>query len=236
MKFEKLVMAFVVIFLTANVAMAQKFLQGAFTFSKKKTSYITLNNGETVEGVLWDLDRKKGNIEEVTIKKTGSKKKTTYEPKDIKHMYLPPSGWDKMGKALDFMNDPRQWGADNELDSEKIKDGYAYFEQAEVKIKKKTMTLLMQLVNPSFEENLKVYFDPYAKETASLGVGGLKVAGGIAKSYFVQKGKSPAFKLEKKNYKDEASGLFGKCKAVKDLKSKWSDFEEAVFKHAKECN
>ena len=73
MKFEKLVMAFAVVFLTANVAMAQKFLQGAFTFSKKKTSYITLNNGETVEGILWDLDRKKGNIEEITIKKTDSK-------------------------------------------------------------------------------------------------------------------------------------------------------------------
>ncbi len=230
MNFEKLVMAFAVFFLTANVAIAQKFIGGSMTFSKKKTCYITLNNGETVEGIMQDLDRKKGNIEEITIKKTGSKKKTKYEPSDIKHMYLKPSGFDKLGKAYAFLNDARLWEG-NDLDSEKIKDGYVYFEQTEVKIKKKTMTLLMQLVNPSFEEKIRVYFDPYAKQSMSVGVGPVK-AGGLAKSYYVKKGKKAAFKLEKKNYKDEKSGLFGKCDVSKD----WSDFQESVYKHAKDCN
>ncbi len=46
----------------------------------------------------------------------------------------------------------------------------------------------MQLVNPRFSKVISVYSDPFAKETSSIGIGGLKLAGGIAKSYYLKKG------------------------------------------------
>ena len=67
------------------------------------------------------------------------------------------------------------------------------------KVKKKKKVLLMQLLNPHFGAKVKVYHDPFANSTASVGVGGFTVAGGDEKSYYVQFGEDTAFKLEKKH-------------------------------------
>ncbi|MBK7010546.1 MAG: hypothetical protein IPH36_18915 [Saprospiraceae bacterium] len=113
------------------------------------------------------------------------------------------------------------------------------FEYAEVKIKDKQLSLLLQLVNPGYAEKIKVYFDPQASETASVGIGGFTVAGGIAKSYYVKNGDDVAFKLEKKHYKEKHPALYGECEALKKAYPKnmdWEDFSRHVFTHAKECN
>ena len=137
---------------------------------------------------------------------------------------------------MDFLSDVQKWD-NKDIDQGKIADGYVYFEKAEVQVKKKKLTLMVQLLNPSFSSKVKVYHDPYAKETASLGVGGFTVAGGDAKSYYVSSGGKTAFKLEKKNYDEEFSKVFGKCKAVQSKfdKVKWSEFEEHVYVHSTEC-
>lgn len=238
MKFEKLITAFAVLFLTANFAIAQdKFLRAVEGFSTKKITYITLDNGKKVEGTFRNWKRKKGQILEIKIKDSKGNKKT-YAADEIKTMYLPQSGLDKLGKSLEVISAPLDWqkDQDNNLDSDLLTDGYAYFEKVEAYIKKKKkMNALMQLVNPSFENNIRVYFDPWADETISAGVAGVKLAGGIDKSYFVKKGNEVAYRLKKKDYKDQAGDLFGKCKSVKSLMKKWSDFEEAVYLHAKDC-
>lgn len=235
MKLIKPLVSLLILCLGSSFLFSQDFIKGADGFSKKKTCYITLNDGTELEGIMKDLDRKKGNIEEITIIPTGEKKKVSFEADKIKHMYLQPSGWDKFSKTMDFLYDATQWGEESELNSDLIKDGYAYFEQTEVQLKKSVRTLLMQLVNPSFEEKIRVYFDPYARESMSVGVAGIKVAGGIDKSYFVLHGDGPAYKLAKKNYEENKSGLFGRCNSMGDTMESWSKLAEAVYKHAKEC-
>jgi len=235
MELTKPLLTFILITMGSSFLFCQDFIKGSDIFSKKKTCYLTLNDGTQMEGVMKDLDRKKGNIEEVTIIPTGQKKKVSFEAEEIKHMYLRPSGFQNFANSMDFLYDATQWGEDSELESELIKDGYAYFEQTDVELKKGVKTLLMQLVNPSFEEKIRVYFDPFARESMSVGVGGFKVAGGIDKSYFVLKGDGPAYKITKKNYEEELPSLFGDCKALGDSTDAWSKFAEAVHKHAKEC-
>lgn len=223
---------------TLSVLQAQKFQPGTFSFSGKKTAYVTLKDGTQLQGNIKDLDRKKGLIAEVVLENVdGSSKKRKLKPSEIKHMYLPPSGWDKLGKSLDFLNDATQW--DNvDLDKDIIGKGYVFFEQAPVRIGKKTRDLLLQLVNPSFSGKLKVYFDPLAKETTSLGVGGIQVAGGDEKSYFVRKGDAAAYKLKKADYDDEFKPLFEDCAdlfAKYGSDPKWGDIEKHVFEYAKTC-
>ena len=53
---------------------AQDFLDGAFTFSSKKESFITLTDGKEITGFIDDIDRKKGLIEEITIIDMNKKK------------------------------------------------------------------------------------------------------------------------------------------------------------------
>jgi len=106
-------------------------------------------------------------------------------------------------------------------------------EKSEAQIKKKKSgTYLLQLVNSHMATKMKVFHDPFAGETMSASVGGIKVAGGIDKSYYAKKvGDKLAIKLEKKNYKDEFKNLYGDCKAVmKEFGAdpKWKDFAKHV--------
>ncbi len=218
--------------MVAFTAFGQKFIPAFDTFSGKKVAYVTLEDGTQVQGTIKDLDRKKGQIESIKLR-TSDGKKVEYDAEEIKHMYLPPSGFDKFVKTMDFMNDATQWGDD--IDAEVIQKGYAYIEKTEVTYKKKTRVLLMQLVNPSFTGKMRVYTDPYARETASVGIGGLTVAGGDEKSYFIKKDDNPAFKLEKKAYKESFKIIFEECPELLKKGGKKPDWLQ-LAEHVAEFN
>ena len=160
-------------------AIAQKvdFMQPGYSFAPKQISYITTEDGETHEVYIRSYKYKRGVIEEIKVKPAGAKKKVKIQPDDISYMYIKPSKLAQAFKSLEVLNDATMWA--DKSGSEYINRGYNYYEQADVQIKKKKKTTaMMQLLNPSFSSKIKVYHDPYAKETASLGVSGIKVAGG----------------------------------------------------------
>ncbi len=213
---------------------AQDLINPSYGFSHNKTAYITLADGTELSGTIRDIDRDKGLIEFIKLQDAAGKKHKL-KPEDIKHMYLPPSGLDSFAKKLDFISDFKQWN-DDQLNQEYIKEGYAYFETADVKIKKKTSKLLMQLLNPAFSKEIKIYCDPHAKETTSLGVGGVKFVGGDAKSYYVAKKDAPAFLLKKKEYKKEFAPLWGGCDKLISAtpEPKWTDLTKHAISYS-EC-
>ena len=226
---KKQALILVALFLASVTVQAQELLSPSFSFSHKKTSYITLKDGTEVNGTIKDLDREKGLIEYVKIK-DGAGKKHKLDADEIKFMYLPPSGIDNLSKKLDFMTDAQKWN-DDKLNQDFLSEGYTYFELADVKVKKKDRRLLMQLLNPNFSKVVKVYHDPYAKETMSAGIGGVKLAGGDAKSYYVSKEGKPAFRLKKKDYKEEFMPMWNSCKDLIKTYSdqKWSDLVKHVL-------
>lgn len=208
-------------------------------FSVKKTSYLTLSDGSEIEGTLKRLKRKKGLIESVKIK-NGDGEVVEFPAADIAQMYLPESAINAMGSILDEAFDATQWD-NSSLNAEYLKDGYAFFEATNTQIrKKKEGIVLLQLLNPAFSSKVKVYHDPFAAETNSLSLGGIEVAGGVDKSYFVKKGDEKAERVMKKNYEDYEKMLYGDCQKMKNYLKKqkrlsWSDFPEHVFTYAKDC-
>lgn len=228
-----LLIAFVISFIGSTTA--QKLLPSYGRFSKKKISHITLENGEVIDGYIKDIDRKKGLIKRIKIKDLDGKKHKL-KAEDIKSMYLYPSGFSKFTNTYAFLNDATKW--DNDTYSQGLfGDGYVLFEKSEVYLKKnkgKKRTLLLQLLNPSFSSKIKIYSDPYASETTSFGIGGIKVAGGIAKSYYVKKGDDTAFRLKSKRYKKTFKGLYKDCQSLlkANPKPKWSHFEQDVFDYS----
>lgn len=213
---------------------AQDLSVGAHMFSHKKTAYVTKKDGTELEGTIDKVSRKKGLIESVRLKIDG--KKVELNPEEIDHMYLPPSGLDKFTKAYDEATTMAKWDRED-VESEKIKEGYAYFENAQVLIKKKSQGLLMQLLNPGFSKNLRVFMDPLANETASAGIGPIAVVGGLEKSYYVQRPGQDAYRLKKKEYKKDFENFYKDCP---DLLNKypdpdWPDFAKHVFFYSESC-
>jgi len=211
MKNNFLITTLLVLF--AASAFGQLFTSPVEVFSKKKPSYLTLKSGDEIEGNIKTYKIKKGLIKEITLKVKG--KKVTYTADQISSMYLPQSGLDKLGKAMDKMNDATQWNDEGDINAEYLKDGYAYFEQATVQLKKKKIDALLQMMNASFSNPVKIFHDPWSRETASASVGGIQVAGGLEKSYWVRVGDDVCFKLKKKDYPEALDKVFAKCESYK---------------------
>ena len=219
---------------------AQQFLTPTNAFSHKKTAYVTLKNGEEIKGTISKVKRKKGMIEGVDIV-NGSGKTIKLTAKDINYMYLPPSGLDKIQKASDFLTSAAKWN-NEKLNQDFLNQGYAYIEQTEVKIKKKTHSLLMQVLNPESNKYVTVYNDPYAEETGvSFGVNGVsspKLGGGIDKSYYIKfNNESTAFKMSKGDYKKEFMMFWTSCKELikKNSKPQWKDFPKHIIQYNETC-
>lgn len=208
---------------------AQRFLRPFESVSKKKPSYVTTEDGNEIETTIEKLKRKKGLIETLMIEGADGKK-TEMPIEEVDFAYFPQSDWDKWAEAGDLVTDALKWSED-EYDMGRIQDGYAYFEKEEVMVKKKKMTLLMQLVNPGTCSRLRVYHDPFAAETAAIQLGGVNMVGGDDKSYYLSKDGATAIKIEKKDFKKMFNDIFGDCRALvkKYDDIKWSDFEEMVF-------
>lgn len=235
MKPSKFSALFVLTFLAVNSLTAQRFLEPSESFSPKKITYLTMEDGTEQEVYLKSFKREKGLIKEMKVEdKDGNKLKI--KPDDIQFMYLPQSGWDKFAKDMDFLTDVQKWD-NHDIDQSKVAEGYIYFEKAEVKVKKEKLTLMMQLLNPSFSSKIKVYHDPYAAESASVGIGGFTVAGGDDKSFYVAVGGATATKWMKKNYEEEFSKTFGHCDTIKAKykDARWSQLDEHVYEHSRNC-
>ncbi|MFK7783479.1 MAG: hypothetical protein AB8B56_00110 [Crocinitomicaceae bacterium] len=236
---KKLLFAFAISSLSFGT-FAQSFAVPLDGFSRKKTSYLHMEDGTVSEGLLGGFKRAKGQIETVKMKDEGGGK-VKIDPAKIKHMYIPPSNLAKLSAANDRIGNITHWDAPSNMDSTLMGDGYVYFEKMTTQIKKKkTEDLMLQMLNASFSSKIKVFYDPFARETMGLEVGGVTVAGGLDKSYYVNKvgSSDPAFKLEKKSYKEQFALLFGDCDefmAKYGDKIKWSDLEMHVYEYTQLC-
>ena len=76
---------------------AQDLSVGYDMFSHKKPAYITKKDGSTIEGTVDKIKRKKGLFELVILEVRN--KKMEFSPDDIDHMYLAPSGLDKLNNS-----------------------------------------------------------------------------------------------------------------------------------------
>lgn len=217
---------------------AQTFAPAFAGFSKKKLTYITLKDGTELEVNIKGLSYKKGLIDDMKIiDEKGDKVKIN--PEEISHMYVPPSGMAKLNQWVDAATDVNKI-VDNELSSEHLSDGYLYMESCEVQVKKsKTQYCMVQLMNPTFSKKVKVYNDPYSGETAGVGVGGMNVAGGLAKSYYIKVGDNEvARRIKKKEYKKDMETIFTECKDVVKkygADPSWSEFEKFIFDYSVDC-
>ncbi len=214
---------------------AQDLLTGYRMYSYKKKAYVQRADGKNLEGTLKKLKRKKGLIQLVVIEEA-SGKSYELEPDQIHHMYLAPAGFEKFAESLDETTNLTKWDRED-VDSDLIKEGYAYFEQAQVDVKGKSMVLLMQLLNPGFSQKLRVYFDPLAQETGRTSVGAFTVGGGLDKSYYLMRPDGEAFRMKKKDYKKGFEDFYADCPSLLDTypTPDWRDFAKHVFYYGQHC-
>ncbi|WP_117590746.1 hypothetical protein [Chryseobacterium sp. FH2] len=185
------------------------FNEGFNTPSPKKTSTIILKDGNTYKGFCSKIDTKKGQIFEVLLKDSATKKAMTFDAEQISEMYVFPSNAEKYAKVAKYMGNIRNFGTKSLNKS--ATNGRIYFvnQTVSLKNKKDDKEFLMQVINPGFDDIIAVYHDPRAKETSGVSFGyGPQLGGGVIKSYYVKKGNKVMW-LHKDDFEDNYDFLFG---------------------------
>ncbi|WP_394666802.1 hypothetical protein [uncultured Chryseobacterium sp.] len=185
------------------------FNEGFNAPSVKKTSTVILKDGTTHKGFCSKTDTKKGQIFEVTLKDSISKKPSVFVADNISEMYLYPNEAEKVGKVFKYMGNIRNYQT-KKLKNSTTKDRIHFVNQTvSLKNKKDDKEFLMQVINPEFDDIISVYHDPRAKETGGFSVmGSPQLGGGVTKSYYVKKGNKVMW-LHKDDFEDNYNFLFG---------------------------
>lgn len=216
---------------------AQDFVEGYMAFSKSKPAYVTMKDGTEITGKIKGAKWKKGLMHTIKFITDGDNDKEQISAEDIAFMYVAPNGFEKLGNTLNNATTINRW--DRDLNADYFKDGYLYFEQVEAMVGKKKRTVLMQLINPHFSGDIRVYNDPFANETGGIGVAGMQVTGGRDKSYYVKKGDEVATKLKvKKGFKSSFDEYFGDCPEMTKTvdKPNWKEFASYVAAYNETCS
>ena len=223
--------------MTTSVLQAQdEFMPEFHAHSSKKISYITMDNGDELEVNLKRFKFQKGQIDELKYE-TMNDVKVKVDVSKIKHMYVPASDLGKLAAGMSGLSHMKNWG-DKELSSDLFSKGYYYFEKAPTRVKKKSFDTMNQLLNPHTSKEIRVYPDYRAKETMSIGIAGIKAVGGLAKSYYIRIGDAVAYKIQKKDYRDQFKLIYKGCPEMvakyKD-RIKWSEFATHVRVYTEMC-
>lgn len=177
--------------------------------STKKVSTIILKDGTTHKGFCNDIETKKGQIYEISIKDSATKKQMKFAAETVGEMYILPSNFEKAMKVGKYFGNIRNIGT-KKLNKNTTNEHIHFVNQTvSLKNKKDDKEFLMQLINPEFSDVISVYHDPRAKETTGFSIGGSpQLGGGVTKSFYVKKGDKVLW-LHKDDFEDNYDFLFG---------------------------
>lgn len=96
--------------------------------------------------------------------------------------------------------------------------------------------ILLQLLNPDFDEIFEVFFDPFARKTTSFGGEHITWTGDKHRAYFVSKNDGELIKVKKGNYRKSFQHLFGNCPQIMEVKKpKLKDLENHILLYQNNC-
>jgi len=198
-----------------------------------KECYLTLKNGVETKCEFKTAVYSNGMKSMTIVDENGVKIK--YKAAEVEKLRIKMSTLAKIGTIVTGSGSITEAA---KLDvNEIIEREFIIYEQALLP-KKKDKYALLQLLNPGFDDRIKVYENPMDEESG-IAVGGLQVTGGEDKSFLVVKDGEKSMKIKKGSYKKDFSMLFGDCtemlKILSDEKIKFQDMALHVLYYELNC-
>ena len=215
---------------------AQQFNVEMEGFSSTKPTYMTMEDGREMEVKLQRVKYRRGLIEELVFRDEANEK-ISVPLDEIKEMHIPFHELAKVAALMETSGNLNQM-MKRDIKNDIFDQDYAYFVKSDVKIGRKTRTLLMQVLNPSFSSEIMVFMDPMANQTGSVFWRNLAVTGGDSKSFYIKrKGDDRAYRVFKRNYRKLSQELFGDCPEVKEefRRLRWIDFAKHIYYKQENC-
>lgn len=200
-----------------------------------KECAVKLVSGEEVSGKFLGGTLINGYLSNFNIRlENGEKAK--FKPEDVARLSVKASKLAKLAMMTESASSIKEMTNTNF--DEIVNREYIVFETA-MRHNKAGKIRLMQLLNPGFDSQIKVFADPNAKETMGIGVGGVKLTGGADKSYLFVQNDEKAVLVKKGSYKKNFDELYGNCPSMLQVfageRVKWNDVAGHVFAYDQVC-
>jgi hypothetical protein len=195
---------------------------------------LKLESGEEIQGKLVNATGSSNGLNKISVKlENGEKAK--FEPQQVISLRIKASGLLKLAMVSEST------GSITEMSNTDFKEivnrEYVIFETALTARKTDTYRLL-QLLNPGFDNKIKVFAEP-SKKTGGFNVGGLQLTGGEARAYLFVKGKEKAVEVKKGSYSKNFEELYSDCPKMlatfQGEKIMWDDVALHVFAYDQAC-
>lgn len=200
-----------------------------------KPAIVTMADGSEVNGKFGGAVLISGYLDKVTIKGDNGEK-LKIKPEEITQLKIKASNMAKMAMISSSTSSIKEV---TRKDFNEIKTReYIIFETAQ-RSNKAAKYRLMQLLNPGFDDKIKVYADPNANETRGIGISGIKITGGEEKSFLMVKGNDKSVVVRKATYSKNFEELYKGCpemvKAFQGSRLKWEDIAGHVYAYNEAC-
>ncbi|GAA0879576.1 hypothetical protein GCM10009119_25440 [Algoriphagus jejuensis] len=191
--------------------------------------YALLKSGEVIEGKILTTNSSRG-ITQVSLEDaSGARHKISAE--DMYEFAIAMNGAVRLQYSNEAGSSVKKLLSKKEP-SAKPTD-FLIFRNTSIDGKKE---LLLQLLNPDFDDFVEVFFDPFARKTTELGGEYITWTGDRHRAYFVSKSGSPLLKVKKGNYGRAFRRLFGDCPELSQIKNpKLDDLGQHIAHYTSSC-
>lgn len=195
---------------------------------------LRLESGEEIHGKFVGGTGSTNGLKKISIKlENGEKAK--FVPEQVISLRIKTSALSKLAMVSESGSSIKE--IVNTDFNEIVNREYIIFETA-LTAKKTDTYRLLQLLNPGFDNKIKVFAEP-GKKTGGLNVGGLQLTGGEARAYLFVKGREKAVEVKKGSYSKNFEELYSDCpkmlSAFQVEKIKWDDVALHVFAYDQAC-
>lgn len=209
---------------------AQSLLPPLESMPLSQNAYLSLKSGENIDGKIIYTNSGRG-INKVALKDQEGKKHE-YKAADILEFGILSNGMTK----LQYFNESSQSiKAMLQTDRSAVKlNDYVIYRNATLKGGK---VLLLQLLNPHFDEKIQVYHAANSRKTTAWNKGPITLTGEKQRVYLVSKEGGPTVKVKKGSYKKSYRKLFNDCPDMGTIRNpKFKDFGKHIQFYTQMCN
>ena len=195
---------------------------------------LKLESGEEIQGKFVGGTGSTNGLNKISIKlENGQKAK--FVPEQVVSLRIKASKLVKLFMVSESSSSIKEMAHSdfNEI----VNREYIIFETA-LTAKKTDTYRLLQLLNPGFDNKIKVFAEP-SKKTGGFNVGGLQLTGGEARAYLFVKGNEKAVEVKKGSYSKNFEELYSDCPQMLSTfqgeKINWDDIALHVFAYDQAC-
>lgn len=218
---KKLNTTILILLLVVTGLKAQKFQEPFSDYFSLKECYVITNEGEYIYGKLRGATDSRGFITKISlVDKDGKKHK--FKASQLQRFAIKPDAFTKVKTLEEYSTSLEhiiKTDHDNILERE-----WVYYD-AHIMPRKKSKVGLLQLLNPGFEEYIKVYHHPNGSKSMTVKLGGVKWLGGKERTYLVVKGSGKPEIVRKGSFNKSFQWMFADEASLYQNIGKKAEFE-----------